>query len=344
MINNLLTTSFTLNVSWWNPFSWGDAIGDAVEAIQALFNNLIVKGAEMALEAMTSLFNTSVNALRSEVAITPAEFDGNLLDILRNISDTVVLPIAILLITYVFVLQIIEFVTDKNKGGEFDTGSIIMLIIKTTVMILLSTNAFTIALGFSDLATWMIDKVPTEQVEISADVSESLLTALEPVVVETADDGTERVRDDLDEVVDKDTQRIDYKLGEGLLTMMISFVGLIIVMIICGIIYLVAWSRIIMIFIYVTIAPIPMATVMSETWVSSIGQNYIKNLMALTIQGFLMLVLMVIYNGLVSRTATLIEGGEGGFMGMILIIVSMAIVAKMLIGTHSLAKSITGAS
>ncbi|WP_131501976.1 VirB6/TrbL-like conjugal transfer protein, CD1112 family [Enterococcus faecalis] len=285
-----------------------------------------------------------MNALRSEVAITPAEFDGNMLDILKNISDTVVLPIAILLITYVFVLQIIEFVTDKNKGGEFDVGNVIMLIIKTTIMILLSTNAFTIALGFSDLATWMIDKVPTEQVEISADVSESLLSALEPVVVQTNEDGTEKELEDIDKVENRDTQRMDYKLGEGLLTLMVAGIGFVIVMIICGIIYLVAWSRIIMIFLYVTVAPIPMATVMSDSWVNSIGQNYLKNLMALTIQGFLMLVLMVVYNGLVSRTATLINGGEGGFMGMILIIVSMAIVAKMLIGTHGLAKSITGAS
>ncbi|OCK13767.1 hypothetical protein A8L52_13160 [Enterococcus faecalis] len=319
-------------------------MGDAIEAVQALLNNVIVTSAGFALEKMTGLFNTSVNALRSEVAITPAEFDGNMLDILKNISDTVVLPIAILLITYVFVLQIIEFVTDKNKGGEFDVGNVIMLIIKTTIMILLSTNAFTIALGFSDLATWMIDKVPTEQVEISADVSESLLSALEPVVVQTNEDGTEKELEDIDKVENRDTQRMDYKLGEGLLTLMVAGIGFVIVMIICGIIYLVAWSRIIMIFLYVTVAPIPMATVMSDSWVNSIGQNYLKNLMALTIQGFLMLVLMVVYNGLVSRTATLINGGEGGFMGMILIIVSMAIVAKMLIGTHGLAKSITGAS
>ena len=340
---NNLTTSILLVAKWWNPFSWGDALGDAIEAVQALLNNVIVTSAGFALEKMTGLFNTSVNALRSEVAITPAEFDGNMLDILKNISDTVVLPIAILLITYVFVLQIIEFVTDRNKGGEFDVGNVIMLIIKTTIMILLSTNAFTIALGFSDLATWMIDKVPTEQVEISTDVSESLIGALEPVVVNIDENGNESPSLD-DKVTDRDTQRMDYKLGEGLLTLMVAGIGFVIVMIICGIIYLVAWSRIIMIFLYVTVAPIPMATVMSDSWVNSIGQNYLKNLMALTIQGFLMLVLMVVYNGLVSRTATLINGGEGGFMGMILIIVSMAIVAKMLIGTHGLAKSITGAS
>lgn len=337
-----MTSSLIIGAGWWNPI--GNALSDALESLQALFNDVLISFTKSSLEGMTALFNTSVNALKSEVAITPAQFDGNMVDTLKSISDTVVLPIAVLLITYVFVLQIIEFVTDKNKGGEFDVGNMIMLIIKTTIMILLATNAFTIALGFSDLATWMIDKVPTEQIEITADVSDSLVDSLKPVVVEITADGTEVVKEDLDEVADEDTQRMDYKLGEGLMTLMIAGVGFLIVAIICGIIYLVAWSRIIMILIYVTIAPIPMATVMSETWVNSIGQNYLKNLMALTLQGFLMLVLMVIYNGLVSRTTTLIDGGNGGFMGMILIVVSMAIVAKLLIGTHSLAKSITGAT
>ena len=80
---NNLTTSILLVAKWWNPFSWGDALGDAIEAVQALLNNVIVTSAGFALEKMTGLFNTSVNALRSEVAITPAEFDGNMLDILK---------------------------------------------------------------------------------------------------------------------------------------------------------------------------------------------------------------------------------------------------------------------
>ena len=315
--------------------------GNIADTIKEFLNEMLVGGTSFSLGKMTDMFNTSVNALSSEVAITPAEFDINLLNILKNISETVVLPIALLLITYVFVLQIIEYVTDKNKGSEFDTGNVIMLIIKTTIMILLATNAFTIALGFSDLSTWMIDKVPTSQVEITSDVTEDIINSLKPIVVnkETGEELPE-----LDEVEDEDTQKMDYKLGEALITMMISFIGLVIAMVIGAIIYLVAWSRIIMILIYVTVAPLPMATVMSETWVNSMGQNYLKNLMALMLQGFLMLVLLVIYSGLLTRTSTLIEAGEGGLKGMILILVSMAIIAKMLIGTHSLAKSITGAN
>ena len=179
--------------------------GNIADTIKEFLNEMLVGGTSFSLGKMTDMFNTSVNALSSEVAITPAEFDINLLNILKNISETVVLPIALLLITYVFVLQIIEYVTDKNKGSEFDTGNVIMLIIKTTIMILLATNAFTIALGFSDLSTWMIDKVPTSQVEITSNVTDDIIDSLKPVVVnkETGEELPE-----LDEVEDEDTQKM----------------------------------------------------------------------------------------------------------------------------------------
>lgn len=339
-IGNFILQNPVMAASWWKPWTWGEGVMEAVGAFQGVINKMLVSGTAFSLKHMTNMFNSSVNALSTEVAISPAEFDINMLGTLKSISETVVLPIAILLITYVFVLQIIEHVSDQNKGSEWDVGSVVMLIIKTTIMILLATNAFTIALGFSDLSTWMIEQVSTEDVEITADVSDDILESIEPVII-NSETGEEL---DIEEIEDKETQEWDYKLGEGAIKMIISFLGLIIAMFIGGIVYLVAWSRIIMILLYVTIAPIPMATVMSETWVNSIGQNYLKNLLALTLQGFLMLVLLVIYQGLLARTSGLIADESGGLKGMILIIVSMGIVAKMLIGTHSFAKSITGAS
>ena len=165
---------------------------------------------------------------------------------------------------------------------------------------------------------------------------------LQPEVVTQNADGTLEPTG-TDEPVGED-EFWDYKLGEAFITMLVGFIGLIITMVISGIMYLVAWSRIIMVLLYITVAPIPMATLMSESWVNSIGQNYLKNLLALTLQGFFMLVLLVIYQGLVTRTSALMQAGEGGFSGMVLLIVSMGIIASMLLKTHGFAKSITGAS
>ena len=328
--------------TWWKPWTWGEAVGDAIDALQGIINRMLVSGTQFSLDRMTGMFNGSINALQEEVAITPNEFSADLVETLQNLSTTVLLPVAGLIITYVFVLQIIEHVTDHNKGNEWNVGSVIMLIIKTAITISLATNAFTIGLAFSDVSTWMIDQVPTEEIELTHEITDDIIEQLQPEVVTQNADGTLEPTG-TDEPVGED-EFWDYKLGEAFITMLVGFIGLIITMVISGIIYLVAWSRIIMILLYITVAPIPMATLMSESWVNSIGQNYLKNLLALTLQGFFMLVLLVIYQGLVTRTSTLMQAGEGGFSGMVLLIVSMGIIASMLLKTHGFAKSITGAS
>lgn len=328
--------------TWWKPWTWGEAVGDAIDALQGIINRMLVSGTQFSLDRMTGMFNASIEALQQEVAITPTEFSADLVETLQNLSTTVLLPIAGLIITYVFVLQIIEHVTDHNKGNEWNVGSVIMLIIKTAITISLATNAFTIGLAFSDVSTWMIDQVPAEEVELTNEITDEIIEQLQPEVVTQNADGTLEPTG-TDEPVGED-EFWDYKLGEAFITMLVGFIGLIITMVISGIMYLVAWSRIIMILLYITVAPIPMATLMSESWVNSIGQNYLKNLLALTLQGFFMLVLLVIYQGLVTRTSALMQAGEGGFSGMVLLIVSMGIIASMLLKTHGFAKSITGAS
>ena len=328
--------------TWWKPWTWGEAVGDAIDALQGIINRMLVSGTQFSLDRMTGMFNESIKALQQEVAITPTEFSADLVETLQNISTTVLLPVAGLIITYVFVLQIIEHVTDYNKGNEWNVGSVIMLIIKTAITISLATNAFTIGLAFSDVSTWMIDQVPTEEIEITNEITDDIVEQLQPEVVTQNADGTLEPTG-TDEPVGED-EFWDYKLGEAFITMLVGFIGLIITMVIGGIMYLVAWSRIIMVLLYITVAPIPMATLMSESWVNSIGQNYLKNLLALTLQGFFMLVLLVIYQGLVTRTSALMQAGEGGFSGMVLLIVSMGIIASMLLKTHGFAKSITGAS
>lgn len=328
--------------TWWKPWTWGEAVGDAIDALQGIINRMLVSGTQFSLDRMTGMFNASIEALQQEVAITPTEFSADLVETLQNLSTTVLLPIAGLIITYVFVLQIIEHVTDHNKGNEWNVGSVIMLIIKTAITISLATNAFTIGLAFSDVSTWMIDQVPTEEIELTNEITDDIIEQLQPEVVTQNADGTLEPTG-TDEPVGED-EFWDYKLGEAFITMLVGFIGLIITMVIGGIMYLVAWSRIIMVLLYITVAPIPMATLMSESWVNSIGQNYLKNLLALTLQGFFMLVLLVIYQGLVTRTSALMQAGEGGFSGMVLLIVSMGIIASMLLKTHGFAKSITGAS
>lgn len=334
---------------WWNPWSWGEDLGNMVagmmEAIQNMINGLLVGMVQKSLELVNMMFNTSVNALRSEVVMTPAQFDINLVGTLESITKTAILPIAGILITYMFAYEIYEMFTAHNKGGEVGTGDLLFLFIKTFVMIMLATHAFTISMAFSDLSSWIVQKVPESSTQISVDLTEIIVEELKPVVID--DQGN--IRNDIaTENFTADQRKagyyIDFKLGTATVVALISVIAIVVTMIMAGIMYLVAWSRMIMILVYVTVSPIPMATLMNLSWFGSIGQNYVKNLMALMLQGFMMLVLLIIYSGLMNRIKDIVLNSLDPIYGMMMLIVSMAIIVSMLLKTHDLSKSIMGAS
>lgn len=247
------------------------------------------------------------------------------------------MPIAGIIITYVFCYELYTMVTEKNKGGEFEVGSVIFLIIKTAVMITLVTNSFNIAMAFADLGKWTVDQVTeTTTIEVNDSVSDQLIDSISPVAYVIDSDGNPTgdpiLFADLPEGADKKDYHLDFKVGTAFVIAIISILCIVVTLIMSGIIYIVAWSRMVMLLLYISVAPIPMATLMNREWIGSIGQNYIKNLLALMLQGFLMMVLLVIYSGLLVRASTLSSTNTGNpIQTLLMMMVSMFIVVKLLI-------------
>jgi len=65
-------------------------------------------------------------------------------------------------------------------------------------------------------------------------------------------------------------------------------------------IFIIIYGRMIEIFLVVSVAPIPLATMANREW-GQIGNNYLKSLFALAFQGFLILVCVAIYAALVQN-------------------------------------------
>ena len=68
-------------------------------------------------------------------------------------------------------------------------------------------------------------------------------------------------------------------------------------------IFVVIYGRMIEIYLVTSIAPIPMATMVNREW-GSMGQNYLRSLLALAFQAFLLIVCVGIYAVLVKNIAT----------------------------------------
>lgn len=96
-----------------------------------------------------------------------------------------------------------------------------------------------------------------------------------------------------------DTMEIGELIGLGLETMLVKLCMMIMSVLITVILY----GRMIEIYCYVSVAPVPFATFANREW-GGIGNNYVKGLIALAFQGFFIMVCVGIYAALVGTIAT----------------------------------------
>lgn len=296
--------------SWYDPII--HPIDSIIKSINELLYDVFMTCTKFCLNQILKFFDKSVATVQTQVSETPTEFSQNLVDTMRTVSETAILPVAGLILTYIFCYELYHLVVEENKSGNFETGRLLFLIIKTSAMIMLLTNSFDITLAVFDVGKWITEQIPTSTLAMPKDVTEAII-----------------------EGVPKNS------VGEALALMLMSAIALIIVFVMTGVIYLVAWSRMVTILLYISVAPLPFATFMNKDWIGSIGQTYVKNLIALMLQGYFMLICLLIYTGLLEKTAELI-GDDSGLYGLMMMLVSMAILVVSLTRTHSLAKSVMG--
>lgn len=289
-----------------------DALNPAEWVKDFLADELLVL-IETGIDALTEVYEATMDMLEELVMRTPTDFSPGLVETLRTISDVTIVPLAGLLLTYFFCYQIYEMVVEKNRGSEFEIGQIIFLIIKTSVIILLITHAFDIALAFTELGQWIIRQIPASAKVPPVNIKDMILDSLE-----------------------------DTSVGGMIYMSILTFVSSLLMFFMYLVVYLVAWSRIITLLLHVSIAPFVLPWIVSNSWIGSMGQNYFKNMLALMLQGFFMAVLLIIYGHLMEYSAGEIQSSP--IVTMITFLGTTGIIVVMLTRTHSLAKSAVGAN
>ena len=225
---------------------------------------------------LTNMFtdvNNNVSTIAVEVGTTPQGWNGSIFNMIRNLSDTVVLPIAGLIITFVLCYELITMITEKNNMHDVDTFMFFKYIFKCGVAVYLVSHTFDITMAIFDMSQSI---VASASGAISHDTHIDISSALTSLgtVMDSMNIG------DLMLLV----------LETALISIAMNIVGIIITVILYG--------RMIEIYITISVAPIPFATMTNREW-GSIGSNYIRNLIALGFQGFFMMVCVGIYSVLI---------------------------------------------
>lgn len=283
------------------------------QMIEDWFRGILTDGILSNLSGLFDSVNTEVGEIAAELGTTPQGWNAGIFNMIRSLSENVVVPIAGVIITFVMCYELIQLVIEKNNMHDFETFIFFKWIFKTFIAVLIVTNTWNIVMGVFDVTQSVVNQ--------SAGV----------IIGNTSIDITSVI-------ADLETQLEAMNLGALFgLWFQSLFVGLTMkALSIC--IMLVVYGRMIEIYLVTSVAPIPMATMINHEW-GSVGQNYLKSLLALGFQAFLIMVCVGIYSVLVQTIAVTgdVSGAIWACMGYTVLL------CFTLFKTGSLAKSIFGA-
>lgn len=128
------------------------------EQITQWLKEILAGGIESNLSGMFDTVNQKVGEIAGQVGQTPQGWNGGIFSMIKNLSETVILPIAGLILAFVMTLELIQLITDKNNLNDVDTWMFFKWIFKTACAILIVTNTWNIVMAVFDVAQNVVNQ------------------------------------------------------------------------------------------------------------------------------------------------------------------------------------------
>ena len=245
------------------------------DAITEWLKEILVSGIMSNLSGMFDSVNEKVGEISTQVGITPQAWNGSIFNMVQNLSENVIMPIAGVILAFVMTLELVQILMDKNNFHDVETVVFFKWVFKTACAILIVTNTWTIVMGIFDVAQGVVNQASGI---IIGDTSIDLSSVMP----------------------DMEERLMEMELGPLFgLWFQSLFVGITMwALTIC--IFIITYGRMLEIYLVTSVAPIPMAAMLGREW-GGMGQNYLKSLFALGFQAFLIMVCVAIYAVLVQN-------------------------------------------
>ncbi len=283
------------------------------EKITEWLKNLLVGGIISNLTGMFDSINDQVADVAAVVGATPQGWNASVFNMVKSLSENVIIPIAGLILTFVMTYELIQMIIERNNMAEFETFNFFKWIMKTFCAVMIVTNTWNIVMGIFEVAQTVVNNAAGVIIADTAIDLESVITNIEDRLMEM-DVGT--------------------LFGLWFQTMLISIVSW--ALTIC--IFVVVYGRMIEIYMVTSVAPIPLATMVNRE-AGQMGQNYLRSLFALGFQAFLIILCVAIYAVLLQTVAV-----SGDIISAIWTCVGYTVLlCFMLFKTSSLSKSVFNA-
>ena len=230
------------------------------------------------MDNLTGLFdqvNAKISDAAGHIGSTPQTWNSGIYNMIRSLSDSVILPIAGVILAFVMTLELIQLITEKNNLHDLDTWIFFKWVFKTACAVLIVSNTWNIVMGVFEAA-------------------QSVIASASGVIVGNTSINL------MDHLTDLESRLMEMNVWSLLGLWLQSFVVGITMWALTICIFIIVYGRMIEIYLVTSIAPIPMATMVNQEW-GQMGQNYLRSLLALAFQGFLIIVCIAIYAVLVQN-------------------------------------------
>ena len=252
--------------------------------LEEWFKGVLIDGITSNLTGLFDTVNGKVGEIAADVGATPQDWNSGVFNMLRSLSETVIVPIAGAILALIMCYELIQLIAERNNMHDMDSWMLFRWVFKSAAAVLLVANTWNIVMGVFDLTQSVVNQ--------SAGV----------IIGNTSIDITAVV-------TDLENRLSDMDIG-GLLGLWFQslFVGLTMnILSIC--IMLVVYGRLIEIYLVTSLGPIPLATIGNSEW-RGMGQGYLKSLCALGFRAFLIMVVTGIYAVLIQNIA--LDGDVSG--------------------------------
>lgn len=281
------------------------------DKIEEFFKELLLGGIQANLESMFIDINDKVGAVATDIGKTPMGWNSEVFNFIKSINDSVIIPIAGLIITAVLCIELINMVMQKNNMHDTDTFEFFKYMIKMWIAVWLVSHAFTFSMAVFDVAQHLVNQA-AGVINTSATVSG-------------------------DQIVQMVEGLKDKGLGELVMILFETSLVKVAIQVMSVVIMLVAYGRMFEIYVYCSVSAIPFATMGNKEW-GQIGTNYIKGLFAIGLQGLFLIICLGIYAVLV-KTIKITDIHASTFM----ILGYALLLGLMMLKSGTLAKSVLNA-
>ncbi|EGO9357645.1 hypothetical protein DSH50_06445 [Enterococcus faecalis] len=281
------------------------------DKIEEFFKELLLGGIQANLESMFIDINDKVGAVATDIGKTPMGWNSEVFNFIKSINDSVIIPIAGLIITAVLCIELINMVMQKNNMHDTDTFEFFKYMIKMWIAVWLVSHAFTFSMAVFDVAQHLVNQA-AGVINTSATVSG-------------------------DQIVQMVEGLKDKGLGELVMILFETSLVKVAIQVMSVVIMLVVYGRMFEIYVYCSVSAIPFATMGNKEW-GQIGTNYIKGLFAIGLQGLFLIICLGIYAVLV-KTIKIMDIHASTFM----ILGYALLLGLMMLKSGTLAKSVLNA-